>query len=698
MRKRLVPILVLSTLVASTLVGCAGSSGQSSEQPCTLIVHSITGGDVSVMEEDTGGWIEAQVGMSLEPGDCIRCSGSSNAEITFIEGTTIELETGTEIEVASLDYSADTGSATIRLKQTIGSIVFRVTKIIDPASLYEVETPAGVVAVRGSAVQITVIEDGTTWACNLEGDIWAIAQGVELQVPEGRCCVIRPGQPPRLICDLTISSSGGGSVIIPGEGTFPYDEGTVVDLVAEAEEGYHFINWTGDVSTVANISATTTTITMNDNYSITANFEEIPLGQFGLTISSTSGGSVTVPGEGTFAYDEGTVVNLVASPASGYDFLKWGGDVGTIANVNSPSTTIAMHGDYSISADFVRQYNLTISSTTGGSVTTPGEGTFIYNAGTVVNLVAAASSCYDFLNWTGSVGTIANVNAASTTITMNGDYSITASFEEGEVVTFPDPNLETAIRAAIAKPTGPICKSDLKGLTVLSVKAQDPVINDLSGLEHCTSLEYLSLQDMNVSDISPLASLTSLWNLYITEGGISDISPLANLTNLTHLWLMSQQVSDLSPLANLTSLTTLHLLGQQISDISPLANLTNLTSLGLTGNQISDISPLANLTNLTSLGLANNQISDISPLTNLTNLIGLFLTNNQIGDISPLAYLINLSNLCIGWNQISDISPLVANTGLSAGDTVDLRVNPLSPDSINIYIPQLQARGVTVTY
>jgi Leucine-rich repeat (LRR) protein len=49
-------------------------------------------------------------------------------------------------------------------------------------------------------------------------------------------------------------------------------------------------------------------------------------------------------------------------------------------------------------------------------------------------------------------------------------------------------------------------------------------------------------------------------------------------------------------------------------------------------------------------------------------------------------------------NQISDISPLVDNEGISEGDTVDLDENPLSSDSINIYIPQLEARGVNVDY
>ncbi|HUW46896.1 MAG TPA: GLUG motif-containing protein [Dehalococcoidia bacterium] len=74
------------------------------------------------------------------------------------------------------------------------------------------------------------------------------------------------------------------------------------------------------------------------------------------------------------------------------------------------------------------QYNLTISSTEGGEVTTPGEGTFAYDEGTVGNLVAEADEGYRFVSWTGDVDTIADVNAAATNITMNGHYSITANF------------------------------------------------------------------------------------------------------------------------------------------------------------------------------------------------------------------------------------------------------------------------------
>jgi len=74
------------------------------------------------------------------------------------------------------------------------------------------------------------------------------------------------------------------------------------------------------------------------------------------------------------------------------------------------------------------QYDLTIISTAGGSVTTPGEGIFTYGAGTVVSLAAEADEGYQFVRWTGGVGSIEDADAVETTIIMNGDHSITADF------------------------------------------------------------------------------------------------------------------------------------------------------------------------------------------------------------------------------------------------------------------------------
>ena len=228
--------------------------------------------------------------------------------------------------------------------------------------------------------------------------------------------------------ELTISSTEGGSVTNPGEGSYTYDAGTKVNLVAVADEGYRFASWTGDVSTVADGEDPTTTITMNSDYSITATFA---VEQYTLVIHSTEGGSVTKPGENAYTYKKGEVVNLVAVADEGYQFLKWSGNVGTIANINAPSTAITMNDDYSITANFVRLYKLTISSAAGGLVTTPGAGTFTYGAGTLVNLVATPTSGYQFAKWTGDVSGIADVDSPVTSITISGDCFITANFGIG---------------------------------------------------------------------------------------------------------------------------------------------------------------------------------------------------------------------------------------------------------------------------
>jgi len=76
--------------------------------------------------------------------------------------------------------------------------------------------------------------------------------------------------------DLAIDSSAGGVVTDPGEGTFTYDEGEDVGLVAIPDCGYAFDVWTGDTTDIVDVNAATTNITMNADYSITANFKPIP--------------------------------------------------------------------------------------------------------------------------------------------------------------------------------------------------------------------------------------------------------------------------------------------------------------------------------------------------------------------------------------------------------------------------------------
>ena len=243
---------------------------------------------------------------------------------------------------------------------------------------------------------------------------------------------------PTYTLSVVVSPSEAGSVSPAGG---QYKSGEQVSLTASPASGYIFDHWSGDSSGITS----TIPITMDSDKSVTASF----MTQHYLTVTSTGGGSVSAPGEGLFPdYDAGTVVELVAKAEEGYRFAQWIGDARAIADVHDAESTITMNGDYSITAEFARVYDLTISSGAHGSVTHPGEGSFTYGAGMVVAVVARADEDYDFLDWTGDVGTIAHIDYYSTTITMDSDKSITANFEPEPP---PTPEVEYKITGTASK-------------------------------------------------------------------------------------------------------------------------------------------------------------------------------------------------------------------------------------------------------
>ncbi len=153
-----------------------------------------------------------------------------------------------------------------------------------------------------------------------------------------------------------------------------------------------------------------------------------------ITYSNVQGGYT---GKGNI-----TGVPMFANPGSGDFHLQLTSpciDTGTNSAPNLPAQDFwgdprVMDGVADMGVDeftgSIPQYNLTISSTLRGFVTTPGEGTMgPYNEGMVVNLVAEALPGSTFSSWTGDTSTIANTGDPTTTIVMNGSYSITANFE-----------------------------------------------------------------------------------------------------------------------------------------------------------------------------------------------------------------------------------------------------------------------------
>ncbi|MCC6489217.1 MAG: SBBP repeat-containing protein, partial [Candidatus Hydrogenedentes bacterium] len=151
------------------------------------------------------------------------------------------------------------------------------------------------------------------------------------------------------------------------------------------------------------------------------------------------------------------------------------------------------------------------------------------------------------------------------------------------VVTFPDPNLEAAIREAIGKPTGHIYDTDLVGLTTLNASGRGIV--NLEGLQYCFGLTNLNLYYNQITSIDRLGGLTNLRYVELGRNQIASIDGLAGLTNLRDLHLYSNQITSIDPLAGLGNLTNLYLYNNQIASIDALAGLINLRSLLLYHNQ-----------------------------------------------------------------------------------------------------------------
>ena len=179
------------------------------------------------------------------------------------------------------------------------------------------------------------------------------ATALNLDLPEARTLIV------------DVDPSGSGDIEVNGSSPdsypHPYVFNHCTDVEVEAipaDECWYFVEWSGDLSGSEN----PTTIHIDDDKIVTANFA---LFEYELTIDSTEGGEVTSPGEGTFTYDCGEVVDLVAEAEAGYQFVNWTGDVGTIANVNQAVTTITMYNSYNITANFTEMVEAWLTGVTG---------------------------------------------------------------------------------------------------------------------------------------------------------------------------------------------------------------------------------------------------------------------------------------------------------------------------------------------
>ena len=149
---------------------------------------------------------------------------------------------------------------------------------------------------------------------------------------------------PTVTHDLTMAvNPTEGGTTNPAVGAHTYAENTVVNVTATPALGYAFVNWTGDV---ANANSAFTTVTMDADKTVTANFVSVPTYVLTTAVNPSGAGTIS-PSAGDHAYNPGTVVAVTAAPSSGFAFSSWGG-----ACSGSGACSVTMTENKSVTANF----------------------------------------------------------------------------------------------------------------------------------------------------------------------------------------------------------------------------------------------------------------------------------------------------------------------------------------------------------
>jgi hypothetical protein len=135
-----------------------------------------------------------------------------------------------------------------------------------------------------------------------------------------------------------------------------------------------------------------------------------------LTITSEHGTVTKNPDE--VAYHDGEIVELTVSPAAGWSFLDWSGDLTGTAQPGF----VTVHGNTSVSANYQREYTLTVNSAHGTVTMDPDQPTYHY--GDVVTLSITPEAGWTFTGWTPSL--------ADNQVTIIGDTTVTANYTQDE--------------------------------------------------------------------------------------------------------------------------------------------------------------------------------------------------------------------------------------------------------------------------
>jgi len=207
-----------------------------------------------------------------------------------------------------------------------------------------------------------------------------------------------------------------GGMVTPANGEFEADR--TLEISATPNQHWVFSRWEGDYDGTEN----PVIITLDSDKDIAAIFEKR---DYALTIETVGEGSVTerVVQQKTTEYPYGSVVELTAEPAEGWEFDGWEGDIESDEN----PVTLTIEGEANVTAVFTRiEYPLTINIVGEGKVdeVVVQAKTTDYPEGTVVELTAVPDENWIFSEWGGDLEGDENPE----TITIDGPKEVTATF------------------------------------------------------------------------------------------------------------------------------------------------------------------------------------------------------------------------------------------------------------------------------
>jgi hypothetical protein len=155
--------------------------------------------------------------------------------------------------------------------------------------------------------------------------------------------------------NINVNGDGTAQALTPPDNPdgITYNPGTVVNIVATPNSPSIFTGWSGNTANVADVNSANTTVTMNANTSLVANFA-LPCLSLTLNQPVLGGGIIEVigatnPACGVDSYPLGTVITLRAVPNAGFQFVNW---IGNVANPTALITTITLDVAQTVSAVF----------------------------------------------------------------------------------------------------------------------------------------------------------------------------------------------------------------------------------------------------------------------------------------------------------------------------------------------------------